>query len=60
MIGSGGYGDELNVVMVNLRPGEEKIIADRLYDILHIVTAETQPPCQPPFRTPESLRKARR
>ena len=34
MIGSGGYGDELNVVMVNLRPGEEKIIADRLYDIL--------------------------
>ncbi len=34
MIGSGGYGDELNVVMVNVRPGEEKIIADRLYDIL--------------------------
>jgi L-seryl-tRNA(Ser) seleniumtransferase len=34
MIGSGGYGDELNVVMVNVRPGEEKIIADRLHDIL--------------------------
>ena len=34
MIGSGGYGDELNVVMVNVRPGEEKIIADRLHAIL--------------------------
>ncbi len=33
-VGSGGYGDEINVVMVNVRPGEEEIIAERLHSAL--------------------------
>ena len=33
-VGAGGYGDEINVVMTNVQPGEERIIADRLEEIL--------------------------
>ncbi len=33
-VGAGGYGNEINVVMVNVQPGEERIIADRLEEIL--------------------------
>ena len=33
-VGGGGYRDEINVVLVNVQPGEEEIIADRLEDIL--------------------------
>ncbi len=33
-VGGGGYGDEINMAMVNVMPGEEKIIADRLLEIL--------------------------
>ncbi|MCH7593721.1 MAG: aminotransferase class V-fold PLP-dependent enzyme [Chloroflexi bacterium] len=33
-VGAGGYRDEINVVMTNVQPGEERIIADRLEDIL--------------------------
>ena len=33
-VGNGGYRDELNIVMVNVQPGEEVIIADRLEEIL--------------------------
>ncbi len=33
-VGVGGYKDEINVVMTNVQPGEEKIIADRLLQIL--------------------------
>lgn len=33
-VGGGGYRDEINVVMVNVQPGEEGIIADRLSEIL--------------------------
>jgi len=33
-VGAGGYGDEINIVMVNVQPGEERIIADRLEEIL--------------------------
>ena len=29
-VGSGGYGDEINIPIVNVRPGEEQIIADHL------------------------------
>lgn len=34
VVGGGGYGDEINMSMVNVQPGEEKIIADRLLEIL--------------------------
>ena len=33
-VGAGGYRDEINVVMTNVQPGEERIIADRLEHIL--------------------------
>lgn len=33
-IGNGGYGDEINMVMTNVQAGEERIIADRLEEIL--------------------------
>lgn len=33
-VGGGGYGDEINLVMVNVQDGEEKIIAARLIEIL--------------------------
>lgn len=33
-VGGGGYRDEINLVMVNVQDGEEKIIADRLLAIL--------------------------
>ena len=33
-VGAGGYGDEINIVMVNVQSGEERIIADRLEEIL--------------------------
>ena len=33
-VGEGGYGDEINIVMVNVQSGEERIIADRLEEIL--------------------------
>jgi L-seryl-tRNA(Ser) seleniumtransferase len=33
-VGGGGYRDEINVVMVNVQDGEEKIIADRLLEIM--------------------------
>jgi len=33
-VGAGGYADEINIVMVNVQPGEERIIADRLQEIL--------------------------
>ncbi len=33
-VGGGGYGDEINQVMINVQDGEEKIIADRLREIL--------------------------
>ncbi len=33
-VGGGGYGGEINLVMVNIRDGEEKGIADRLLEIL--------------------------
>lgn len=33
-LGAGGFSGELNVVMVNVQPGEEQIIADRLEEIL--------------------------
>jgi D-glucosaminate-6-phosphate ammonia-lyase len=33
-VGGGGYGDEINLVMVNVQQGEEKIIADRLLEVL--------------------------
>ncbi len=33
-VGGGGYGDEINLVMVNVQDGEEQIIADRLLEIL--------------------------
>jgi L-seryl-tRNA(Ser) seleniumtransferase len=33
-VGGGGYGDEINVAMVNVQDGEEVIIADRLLEIL--------------------------
>jgi L-seryl-tRNA(Ser) seleniumtransferase len=33
-VGGGGYRDEINIVLVNVQPGEEEIIADRLEDIL--------------------------
>ena len=33
-VGGGGVRDEINVVMVNIQDGEEKIIADRLFDAL--------------------------
>lgn len=33
-VGRGGYRDEINIVMVNVQPGEEKLIADRLVRIL--------------------------
>ena len=33
-VGAGGYGDEINIVMVNVQPGEERIIADRLREVL--------------------------
>jgi L-seryl-tRNA(Ser) seleniumtransferase len=33
-VGGGGYGDEINMAMVNVQPGEEKIIAARLLEIL--------------------------
>ncbi len=33
-IGVGGYGDEIHLVMVNVQDGEEKIIADRLLEVL--------------------------
>ncbi|MBM3958378.1 MAG: aminotransferase class V-fold PLP-dependent enzyme [SAR202 cluster bacterium] len=33
-VGGGGYGDEINMAMVNVQEGEEKIIADRLLSIL--------------------------
>ncbi len=33
-VGAGGYGDEVNVVLVNVQRGEERVIADRLLKIL--------------------------
>jgi len=33
-VGGGGYKGEINIVLVNVQPGEEVIIADRLEDIL--------------------------
>jgi len=33
-VGAGGYGDEINIVMVNVQSGEERIIAERLEEIL--------------------------
>jgi L-seryl-tRNA(Ser) seleniumtransferase len=33
-VGGGGYRDEINIVMVNVQQGEERIIADRLEEIL--------------------------
>ena len=33
-VGTGGYRDEINVVMTNVQPGEERLIADRLEEIL--------------------------
>jgi L-seryl-tRNA(Ser) seleniumtransferase len=33
-VGRGGYRDEINVVMVNVQPGEERVIADRLEALL--------------------------
>jgi len=33
-VGGGGYRGEINVVMVNVQPGEERIIADQLETIL--------------------------
>ena len=33
-VGAGGYDDEINIVMVNVQSGEERIIADRLEEIL--------------------------
>jgi L-seryl-tRNA(Ser) seleniumtransferase len=33
-VGGGGYGDEINLVMVNVQDGEEEIIADRLLEVL--------------------------
>lgn len=33
-VGAGGYRDEINVVMTNVQPGEERLIADRLEEIL--------------------------
>ena len=33
-VGGGGYRGEVNVVMVNVQPGEEQIIADRLESVL--------------------------
>ncbi len=37
MVGGGGYGDELNLAMVNVQDGEEKIIAERLLEVLRPV-----------------------
>jgi hypothetical protein len=34
-VGGGGYRDEINVVMVNVQDGEEKLIADRLLEIMN-------------------------
>jgi len=33
-VGAAGYDDEINIVMVNVQSGEERIIADRLEEIL--------------------------
>ncbi len=33
-VGGGGYKGEINIVLVNVQPGEEVIIADRLEDLL--------------------------
>jgi L-seryl-tRNA(Ser) seleniumtransferase len=33
-VGGGGYGDEINLVMVNVQDGEEQVIADRLLEAL--------------------------
>ncbi len=33
-VGGGGYKDEINIVLVNVQPGEEEINADRLQEIL--------------------------
>lgn len=33
-VGGGGYGDEINMAMVNVQDGEENVIADRLLEIL--------------------------
>jgi L-seryl-tRNA(Ser) seleniumtransferase len=33
-VGGGGYGDEINLVMVNVQDGEERIIAERLLEIV--------------------------
>ena len=38
-VGGGGYRDEVNIVMVNVQPGEEKIISDRLEEILRTPSA---------------------
>ena len=35
-LGDGGYGADMNISMVNVRDGEEKIIADRLKSLLTI------------------------
>lgn len=35
-LGDGGYGADMNISMVNVRDGEEKIIADRLKNLLTI------------------------
>ena len=34
VVGGGGGRQEINIVMVNVQDGEEKIIADRLNEIL--------------------------
>ena len=41
-VGAGVYGDEINIVMVNVQQGEERIIADRLEEIL-VEKAKRQP-----------------
>ncbi|MBI2964644.1 MAG: aminotransferase class V-fold PLP-dependent enzyme [Chloroflexi bacterium] len=33
-VGGGGYGDEINMAMVNVQDGEERVIADRLLELL--------------------------
>jgi L-seryl-tRNA(Ser) seleniumtransferase len=39
-VGGGGYGDEINMAMVNVQDGEEVVIADRLLAILKPATTK--------------------
>ncbi len=35
LVGGGGVGNEINIVMVNVQDGEEKVIVERLLEALH-------------------------